>query len=174
MLEDLVGEDPAAGRELLTEARGQAVDALSTLRDLARGIYPAALTDSGVVAALQGHLAKSHGAVSLEVDADVTSARFPRDLEAAVYFCILEALQNCAKHAPGAAVHFALARPDTDWLTFSVRDDERGFDPAAVQAGTGQQHMADRLAAMDDTLARELGARPGNNAQWPRADRPSR
>ena len=69
-----------------------------------------------------------------------------------MYFCCLEALQNCAKHAPGAAVHVALARPDATWLTFSIRDDGPGFDPAAVQAGSGHQHMADRLAALDGTL----------------------
>jgi signal transduction histidine kinase len=76
-----------------------------------------------------------------------------------VYFCCLEALQNCAKHAPGAAVHVSLARPDANWLTFSVRDEGPGFDPATVVAGSGHQHMADRLAALDGTL--HVGSVPG-------------
>jgi signal transduction histidine kinase len=76
-----------------------------------------------------------------------------------VYFCCLEALQNCAKHAPGAAVHVSLARPDANWLTFSIRDEGPGFDPVSVQAGSGHQHMADRLAALDGTL--QVSSAPG-------------
>jgi signal transduction histidine kinase len=58
-------------------------------------------------------------------------------VEAAVYCCCLESLQNCAKHAPGAAVRVMLANPEPEWLTFSVEDDGPGFDTAVQQAGSG-------------------------------------
>ena len=78
--------------------------------------------------------------------------RFPLEVETAVYFCCLEALQNCAKHAPGAAVHVSLARQDVNWLTFSIRDNGPGFEPSSAPVGSGHQHMADWLAALDGSL----------------------
>jgi signal transduction histidine kinase len=72
-------------------------------------------------------------------------------------------MQNCAKYAPGAAIHVALGTPDFDWLTFSVRDEGPGFDTAVVQRGSGHQHMADRLSALDGTL--KVTSAPGQGTR---------
>jgi signal transduction histidine kinase len=144
---------------MLEDVSGQANEALVALRNLARGIFPPVLADRGLMAALQAHLASTTMAAHIDTDGLGVDERFPPEVETAVYFCCLEALQNCAKHAPRAAVHVALARPDTTWLTFSVSDDGPGFDPRAVQTGSGHQHMADRLAALDGTL--RVSSAPG-------------
>ena len=151
LLQELVEADTRAARELVSEVQGQATEALTTLRDLARGIYPPALADRGIVAALEGHAAKSQQPVSLDVDAEATRARYAPEVEAAVYFCVLEALQNCAKHAPGAAARVSLSS-DAEWLRFAVADDGPGFARAAVDRGSGLQGMVDRVAAVGGTL----------------------
>lgn len=108
VVQELIEADVAAARELLVEVQGQATEALATMRDLARGIYPPALADRGIAAALEAHLAKSRLRSTLEVDPVVADGRFAPAAEAAVYFCILEALQNCSKHAPEASVRVRL------------------------------------------------------------------
>jgi signal transduction histidine kinase len=151
VLHELMNDDLGAARELLAEIQGQATDALVTLRDLARGIYPPALADRGIVAALEGHLAKSRQAASLTVYPTKSEARFAPQVEAAVYFCVLEALQNGAKHAPAAALQVRL-HFDANRLAFEVTDDGEGFDPALTPAGTGLHGMRDRLAAVGGSL----------------------
>jgi hypothetical protein len=69
-------------------------------------------------------------AARIDPDGIAPDARFTAEVDNAVYFCCLEAMQNCAKYAPGAAIHVALGTPDFDWLTFSVRDEGPGFDTA--------------------------------------------
>ena len=133
--------------------------ALVSLRDLARGIFLTALADRGVIAALEAHVWSAVPAAGIDADGLAVDQRFTPEVETAVYFCCLEALQNCAKHAPGATIRVALGSPEPDWLTFSVRDDGPGFDPAVIQAGSGHQHMADRLAALDGTL--HVSSAPG-------------
>ena len=149
---ELVRNDPGEAESLLDDVGAQAAEALRSLRDLARGIFPSALADRGVMAALEGHLLSAFPAARLELDGLAPHQRFTPELETAVYFCCLEALQNCAKHAPGASVWVSLAKTGDDSLTFSVRDDGPGFDSAIVQAGSGHQHLADRMAALDGTL----------------------
>jgi signal transduction histidine kinase len=107
---------------LLEEISVQADDALQILRDLARGIFPAVLADSGLVPALRTQLTKSASAVAFEFDASLSRARFDQRLEAAIYFCCLEALQNAAKHASGAAVTLRISA-DGAWLMFEVGDE---------------------------------------------------
>src|SRR5207302_934837 len=109
---------------LLEEISAQAEDALETLRDLARGIFPAVLADRGLAPALRAQLTKSSADIRLEVDAILARARFDPPVEAAIYFCCLEALQNAAKHAPHpqadalAAAHAVASRsePNSDLL----------------------------------------------------------
>ena len=77
--------------------------------------------------------------------------RWPQDIEAAVYFCCLEALQNIAKYAEASAATVSLAN-GSGTLTFEVSDDGVGFDPASTGYGTGLQGMADRLDALGGSL----------------------
>ncbi len=144
LAEQLVGKDPERERALLTQLGSQASSALEDLRDLARGIYPPLLADRGLVPALEAQARKA--AVPTTVDGDGVG-RFDRDVEATVYFCTLEALNNVAKYAEATNARIRLARSDGH-LTFEVADDGRGFDPEATDHGTGLQGMADRLDAI--------------------------
>src|SRR5712691_4707777 len=92
----LVGRDEERERSLLDQLKSEAQDALENLRDLARGIYPPLLQEAGLIAALQAQARKSLVPVTVEADG---IARYSQDQEAALYFCVLEALQNVAKYA---------------------------------------------------------------------------
>jgi signal transduction histidine kinase len=129
-------------------------DALGTLRDLARGIYPPLLADQGLAAALEAQARKA--AVPVIVEAQGVG-RYPQDVEAAVYFSCLEALQNVAKYAEATSARIRLS--SNDGLAFEIRDDGRGFDPTATSLGSGLQGIADRLAATGGTL--DVRSSPG-------------
>jgi signal transduction histidine kinase len=86
----------------------------------------------------------------VEVRADGIG-RYPQDLEAAVYFCVLEALQNVQKYADASRVVVHLDGRDGD-LSFEVQDDGKGFDPEASPRGNGLNNMADRLEALGGML----------------------
>jgi len=88
--------------------------------------------------------------VATTVEAD-DIGRFSPEIEAAVYFCALEAMQNVAKYANARGASIRLAAPDGH-LTFQVRDDGVGFDPNSAGRGTGLQGMADRLEALGGSL----------------------
>jgi signal transduction histidine kinase len=136
----LLGQLAADNREVVTE-----------LRELARGIYPPLLAERGLVAALQSTARRSTVPVTLDI-ADVE--RTGRQVEAAAYFCILEALTNTAKHADATEVLVTLrGRPH---LQFSVSDDGRGFDRDRVAAG-GLLGMEARVAAAGGRLTLETG-----------------
>jgi signal transduction histidine kinase len=128
--------------------------ALDDLRDLARGIYPPLLADRGLAAALDAQARKA--AVPTTVDADGVG-RFDPQVEAAVYFCALEALQNVAKYADATAATVRL-RADDGWVRFQVEDDGRGFELEDA-SGSGIQGMADRLDAIGGSL--EIQSAPG-------------
>ena len=148
-LAGLIAEkDPPKTRAMIDELQGEAVGALENLRDLARGIYPPLLADKGLHAALDSQARRS--AVPTTVVADGL-ARYPQDIEAAVYFCTLEALQNVAKYANASSASVGLAERG-EALTFTIRDDGVGFDPSTKGYGTGMQGMADRLAALGGEL----------------------
>jgi signal transduction histidine kinase len=144
----LVGKDPDAAGAALERLQTQAADALEDLRDLARGIYPPLLADRGLAAALEGQARKA--AIPVTVEA-LDDARYPREVEATVYFCALEALNNVAKYADASAASVRLERRDGT-LTFRVSDDGKGFDPEAAGSGTGLQGIADRLDAVRGSL----------------------
>lgn len=122
--------------------------AAGTLRDLARGIFPPLLEAEGLVTSLRAQAEKV--AVPVQIDAGEVG-RYPRDIESAVYFCVLEALNNVAKYAEASRVEVGLSEQG-GLLNFSVSDDGVGFDPAEVGFGTGLHGMADRL----DTVGGEL------------------
>jgi signal transduction histidine kinase len=147
--ESMIGTDTDGERELLAELRRDAAGAVEELRDLARGIYPPLLAGEGLVTALQAQARKAPVPASVTADG---VGRYPQDLEAAVYFCVLEALQNVAKYAGAARAEIRLAASGP-YLKFEVSDDGAGFDPASTGYGTGLQGMADRLHAHGGSLA---------------------
>jgi signal transduction histidine kinase len=151
----LVGRDPAKELEMLGDLQEGLGDALETLRDLARGIYPPLLADKGLASALEAQSRKAAMPVRVETDG---IGRYPQEFEAAVYFCVLEALQNASKYADASDVAVRLWQENGD-LLFSVADDGRGFDQATTPLGTGLQNISDRLAALGGTL--DIRSRPG-------------
>jgi signal transduction histidine kinase len=144
----LLDRDRDAAADVLGQIETETQGALEDLRDLARGIYPPLLADEGLVAAIRAQARKAAIEVSLEAEG---VGRYPEDVEATVYFCALEALQNVAKYAGagGATVHLAQSNGS---LSFAVIDRGRGFDPTSVRSGSGLQGMADRLAAVGGSL----------------------
>ncbi len=144
----MIDRDPGRTASMLDTLQAAAGDALNDLRDLARGIYPALLADEGLRAALEAQARK--GVVATTIDANGIG-RYAHDIEAAVYFCILEALNNVAKYAQASHVDVRLASEGGP-LRFEVIDDGMGFETSAARTGSGLQGMADRLAALGGTL----------------------
>jgi signal transduction histidine kinase len=144
LAESMVGKEPEKEQQLLHRLQAATAEALEDLRDLARGIYPPLLAEEGLVAAIESQARKSATPVEVE-SKDV--GRYPQHVEAAVYFCALEALNNVAKYADASRAQVRLIARDGT-LTFEVADDGVGFDPAEAGRGTGLQGMADRLAAI--------------------------
>jgi signal transduction histidine kinase len=151
----LTERDPVKASELLTQIETETQTALEDLRDLARGIYPPLLADKGLVAALEAQTRKVSVPVTVSSDG---VGRYPAEVEATVYFCTLEALQNVAKYANASNTAIRLSQLNGT-LWFTVADDGKGFDPAGVTTGSGLQGMADRLAAVGGTL--DVGSVPG-------------
>jgi signal transduction histidine kinase len=135
MVASVVGRDNDRARAILEELQSETTQALEDLRDLA---------DQGLAAALEAQGRKS--AVPVDVMADRVG-RFPQEIEAAVYFSCLEALQNVAKYAEASGAVIRLANVSGE-LTFEVEDDGVGFDALTTGYGTGLQGMADRLDAL--------------------------
>jgi signal transduction histidine kinase len=150
-----VGDDPSKVAEMATQLQTRATEALDDLRDLARGIYPPLLADKGLAAALEAQARKSVVPVSVATDG---IGRYEQPVEAAVYFCALEALNNVAKYA-GASAAAVTIRQDDGHLRFTVTDDGSGFDTAVTSYGTGLQGMADRLDAIGGSL--QVTSTPG-------------
>ena len=148
LAEMLADRDPAKAAGLIAELKTATGEALDTLRDLARGIYPPLLADKGLAAALQAQARKA--TVPVQIDADGVG-RYPQEVEAAVYFCVLEALQNVQKYA-GASAATVHLREVEGALTFEVSDDGGGFDAATQKKGSGLQNMEDRLDALGGTV----------------------
>jgi signal transduction histidine kinase len=146
---------PERAEAMLVQLKDEATDALDTLDELAKGIYPPVLAERGIAKAIEGRAATAPFAIVIE---DHTSSRFESHIEAATYFCILEALQNVAKYANAARATVTLSQQDED-LVFTVVDDGAGFDPQTTDYGTGIQGMADRLAAVGGTI--DLTSAPG-------------
>ena len=140
--------DPTKVADMAEQLQTRASEALDDLRDLARGIYPPLLADKGLGAALEAQARKSVVPVSVETDG---IGRYEQPVEAAVYFCALEALNNVAKYAQATNAQVTV-RQDNGDLRFTVTDDGSGFDTAATTYGTGLQGMADRLDAIGGTL----------------------
>src|SRR6202034_1631286 len=145
---DLVTDDPETAALMIDQLADEVKATIQELRDLAHGIYPPLLADSGLAEALRAAGRRS----PLPVAVTATGiGRYGLDVESAVYFCCLEALQNAAKHAAGAAVEVRLWE-ESGGLLFSVADDGPGFDAALARSGHGYTNMADRLGAIGGTV----------------------
>ncbi len=147
-LESLVAGDPAALGRGIADA-GRRIDlAIAHIRDLAKGIYPSVLRDLGLHAALS--------AVARDLPVDLTlrgrPPRFTPEVETAVYFTCLEALQNVAKHAgPDARASLSLSA-HRGQLRFTIADDGPGFDAGSAATSRGLTNMRDRIAAVGGEL----------------------
>jgi signal transduction histidine kinase len=172
LAEAIVERDPREGVARLRKLESEVDDALEELRSLAHGVYPPLLADRGLGEALETVAARS--AVAVEVDARQIR-RYPPEIESAVYFCVLEALQNVLKHAPGA--HRVVVRLDggsRTELRFSVRDDGGGAGVDGIRPGNGITNMRDRLAAVGGELSvtstRAVGTTVSGRVPTPQAD----
>ncbi len=145
---------------MLEELRGDAQTTLTELRELAHGIYPPLLMDRGLREALVA--ASNRSVLPAEVEAEV--GRYSSDIEAAIYFCCLEAMQNAGKHAgEGAHITITLAESDHE-LRFQVADNGAGFDAnSSAVKGHGFVNMADRLGAIGGKL--EVHSAPGEGTK---------
>jgi signal transduction histidine kinase len=155
LVEMLSDKDAAKSRALLSELQADADEALETLRSLARGIYPPLLADRGLKAALESQARKATLPVAVEADG---LDRYQQEIEAAVYFCCLEALQNVQKYSEAQSAVLKLASSD-GVLTFEVTDDGKGFDVASVRRGAGLTNMTDRIHALGGSI--EMFSTPG-------------
>jgi signal transduction histidine kinase len=133
--------------ELLAEAQTELCAAVDELRDLARGIHPAVLTDQGLPAAVQQLATRSPVPVTLHVGLE---RRLVADVESTAYFVVSEGLTNAAKHAAQAQVTVTITEVDGGLLRVTVADDgPGGADPTA---GSGLRGLADRVASIDGRL----------------------
>jgi PAS domain S-box-containing protein len=148
---DLVKSDPGKGAARLRELVQDANAAMADIRSLAHGLYPSLLVEHGLV----GALSEAASACSLPTTLTTRDlGRYAPEIEGAVYFCCLEALQNAAKHADGAA-SAAITVWQEEGVHFEVVDDGAGLPAGYVGHGAGLTHMRDRLGAMGGTLAIE-------------------
>ena len=138
-------------------------DAVQELRDLAHGIHPPVLRDFGLRAALVSVTQHDTPPTALVVDG---VARYPIDIETAVYFCCLESLHNITKHAgAGARAEVRVAESDAG-LCFEIVDDGVGYDVHSVRGvGTGLPNMVERVAALRGTLTIDSGDGRGTHVR---------
>ncbi len=143
-------EQQGAGKTagLLSKLEIDTGEAIKAVRDFAGGIYPPLLEAEGLTVAIGQQARKAPIAVTVHGDG---VERYSREIEAAVYFSVLEALQNTVKYADAASASVTLGATNGS-LTFEIRDDGRGFDTAVVAAGAGLSGMRDRL----DTVGGEV------------------
>jgi signal transduction histidine kinase len=156
LAEMLAEKDPERARTLLGELKADTDETLDTLRDLARGIYPPLLADKGLAAALAAQARKA--TLPVEVAANGIG-RYPQEIEAAVYFCVLEALQNIQKYAQAQSATVRLTQSIGE-LSVEIRDHGKGFQSDSTKRGSGLQNMEDRMDALGGTI--EVSSAPGS------------
>ncbi|MEU3750553.1 MULTISPECIES: sensor histidine kinase [Streptomyces] len=139
-------EDPEGAAAMVDEAHGEVKLALQELRDLARGIHPAVLTDRGLSAALSSVSARCTVPVKVSVD---LAERPAEAIEGIAYFTVSELLQNVSKHARARTASVDVWRVE-DRLMLQVRDD--GAGGARLDGGTGLAGLTERLGAVDGLL----------------------
>ena len=151
LAQSLSETSPEAAATVIAEQVDATDLAIQTLVDLSRGIYPAALSDGGIGPALA--IATATATTPVEVVDELTD-RFDPDVELALYFCCLEAVQNALKHAGASYVRVNLHHEE-GVLVAVVADDGGGFDVNGTPGGSGLVNMRDRLDAVGGTLTIE-------------------
>ncbi|HLL36719.1 sensor histidine kinase [Streptomyces sp.] len=146
LAKEKLAQDPRAAARMVDEAHGEVKTALQELRDLARGIHPAVLTDRGLDAALSAVAARC--AVPVRVEVDLASRPAPA-IEGIAYFTVSELLQNISKHSRARSASVDVWRSENR-LMLQVADD--GVGGADATAGSGLAGLAERLDAVDGIL----------------------
>ena len=149
-------DDVQAAGTMLEELRSDLTAAIQELRALAHGIYPPLLVDRGLAEALRA--AAGRAALPTTVDADGLE-RYSPEVEAAIYFCCLEAMQNAGKHAGEGATMRVTVVEEQGEIRFDVVDDGAGFSMADKGSGAGFVNMADRVGAIGGRI--EVSSEPG-------------
>jgi signal transduction histidine kinase len=145
LIEAKIGTDPEGAAPIVAELREELTEALEELRELARGIHPAILSDRGLRPALEAAAARSPVPVELSTPAE----RLPPPVEAAIYYVVSEALANVAKYARASSVTVEVARANGRVVAAIADDGVGGADPST---GSGLRGLADRVAALDGRL----------------------
>jgi signal transduction histidine kinase len=145
LLESKLGPDPNGLAPLASQLRVDLTEALEELRELARGIHPAILSERGLTPALEAVAARSPVPVQLSTPDE----RLPPPVEAAIYYVVSEALANVAKYAQASSVTVEVARADGRAVVAVADDGVGGADP---DGGSGLRGLADRIAALDGRL----------------------
>ena len=141
-----IEREPASAAPFLDQVAEELAQASSELRELARGIHPAVLTERGLAPAIEALASRAH--VPVEI-AELPDERLPRVAETTAYFTVAEALTNVVKYANASHASVRLAREDNE-LAIEIRDD--GVGGAVASAGSGLSGLADRLGACDGSL----------------------
>lgn len=161
-LSELVRQDPDAAASFVEELGADVEEATEELRGIARGLFPSILVDLGLAAALKGVARRSRIPVTLVVDDMKTRA--PQEVEAAAYFCCVEAIQNAIKHSQATSIELSLKQQDGA-LIFTVADDGVGFDQPSTPRLGGLQNMSDRVEALGGTLKIGAGTSGGTSME---------
>src|SRR5438128_12229811 len=151
----LATKDPQRTQAALDELTADANEAIETLRELARGLYPPILAQDGLVPAVEAQAHRTP--VPVEVVAGPLP-RYSQEIEAGVYFCVLEALQNMVKHAQATKAIVSIEQRDGH-LVFMVADDGSGLNPERARSGSGMQNMRDRIEVLGGEL--QVESSPG-------------
>jgi signal transduction histidine kinase len=153
---ELADSDPDL-HERVGAATVEVKEALAELREIAHGIYPSSLGRWGLARAFELLANRNHGKVTVS---EADAGRFAPGVEAALYYCCLEAIQNASKHAGEDARISIRLHTRARRLHLEVRDDGRGFDTAGAHDGIGLQNMRDRLGAVGGRV--EISSHPGH------------
>ena len=150
-LESEFGRDAERSLQQIDGLLEECGTALDAMRDLAHGIFPAILSDQGLVCALEAYVLQSHLALDVELDCGNAPESYDPQVEATVYFCMIQALANAAEYAPGSSV-VAHVRAEDGNLAFSVSDNGPGVRLETLHAGADIRDMRDRVEAFGGTF----------------------